>query len=69
VREIEDIISVKRERKELAMKYKTHPWFSVIMAAASGKDIKTVLIERMKGRFSKELQAKEFINGLINENQ
>ena len=49
---------------EIALEYKGHDFFNVIMASKKGKSVKETLIETLKKRYNKEQKAKEFIKAL-----
>ena len=68
IQEIQEIVNTTKDltKKEFAIKYKNHPYFSVLMSVKKGKDIKETLIEYILKRNSKEQKAKEFIQGLTN---
>jgi T4 RnlA family RNA ligase len=63
IKELNDI-DYSVEQKELALKYKPHEYFSVIMQAKKGKDTKESLINFLLQKYNKEQKAKEFIQGL-----
>ncbi len=65
--EIEGIIKKekKKTRKEIALKYRNHLYFGVIMEALTKDNTKEALIRTIKNRHKKEKTAESFIKVLI----
>ncbi len=63
VLEIENIIkdSKKLDRKTVALKYKNHIYFNVIMKSFVSGDVKGNLIFALKSKYHKEQKAKDFL--------
>ncbi len=63
VLEIENIIkdSKKLDRKTVALKYKNHMYFNVIMKSFVSGDVKGNLIFALKSKYHKEQKAKDFL--------
>ena len=69
IHEVETIVNSwqSKESKEVALKFKNHPFFGVIMKAHKnkGENIKDQVIGVILQRYNKEQKAKEFIQGLM----
>ena len=66
--EIENIIKTGDggNRRGFVAKYMSHRFFSVIMSAIKGHDVKETLIDYLQRKYNKEEKAKEFIKDLLN---